>query len=495
MAREEVQGFPALRPHQRPAWHMFLVQLGALALWTSKRDQLPTDAGDWTTMLRKLSPEHPDDEPWRLVVTDPCKPAFLQAPETRENMNWDAVQTPDALDMLITSRNHDVKQAIAKQATAEDWIYALVSLQTCEGYGGRKNCGIARMNGGSSSRPMLGLAPSRDGDASVNPSAWWVRDVQILIKDRMTRPNKGIGTKGGHALLWCLDWPEGEQLDPPNLDPWFIEICRRVRLLKNDDLISAKRGTSKKERIDAKSYKGNLNDPWAPIEMKGGKSLTLSSGNFDYMKLNDLLFSGNWKVPLLAQAQDDETSDMLLVAEAFSRGNAKTEGFKSCVVPVPGHIVPLFSSDTIATLAKAQINELEGFNKALRYAIALAAAHGVQDNIKSSHYSFSKPATKRLNHGANQLFFLHLWQRTAAHSQSDKKRAEAKCRFLKSMYKIAKSSLEATLPTVPCPTMHKMKARIRARRAFFRKLRKDESCRDLFNCPDPFSQEKPDVAA
>src|SRR6266481_7133165 len=31
LARDEVEGFAALRPHQTPAWHMFLVQLAALA--------------------------------------------------------------------------------------------------------------------------------------------------------------------------------------------------------------------------------------------------------------------------------------------------------------------------------------------------------------------------------------------------------------------------------------------------------------------------------
>jgi len=70
------------------------------------------------------------------------------------------VSTPDALDLLITSRNHDLKQAVARQAEAEDWILALVSLQTCEGFGGAKNYGIVRMNGGSSSRSLLALPRS-----------------------------------------------------------------------------------------------------------------------------------------------------------------------------------------------------------------------------------------------------------------------------------------------------------------------------------------------
>ena len=32
LIRDEVDAFPALRPHQRHAWHAFLAQLGALAI-------------------------------------------------------------------------------------------------------------------------------------------------------------------------------------------------------------------------------------------------------------------------------------------------------------------------------------------------------------------------------------------------------------------------------------------------------------------------------
>ena len=339
MTRGEVWDFPVLRPHQRPAWHMFLVQLGALSLWEADIDEPPKDAEEWASALRGLTPNHTDDAPWRLIVDEWDKPAFLQPPDPG-SLKWSTVETPDALDLLITSRNHDLKQTVARQATAEDWIFALVSLQTCEGFGGRGNYGIARMNGGSSSRPMLGLVPGRKRDVSVDPSAWWARDVRRLIKARAAEGN-GIGTVGGPALLWCLDWPGGQQLDLRNLDPWFIEICRRVRLVGADGGISARRTTSKSARIDAKVRKGNLGDPWAPVHMTEGKSLTISGGDFDYKRLCELLFSGNWKVPLLAQPESSETGDMLLVAEALSRGNSKTEGFKSRVVPVPGRVIPL----------------------------------------------------------------------------------------------------------------------------------------------------------
>ena len=222
--------------------------------------------------------------------------------------------------------------------------------------------GIARMNRGSSSRPMLGLAPAKYGDTSINPSAWWARDVQRLLAARKTGQVRGVGTSGGQALLWCVDWPEGEQLDLRNLDPWFIEVSRRVRLGDEGAAVSARRSRSKGTRIDAKAFKGNVGDPWAPVHKSEEKSLTLSSGDFDYTRLCELLFSGNWSVPLLALHERDEDGDMLLVAEALSRGNSKTYGFKSRVVPVPGRVVPLLSLPTLATCSKAQMEEITVFD-------------------------------------------------------------------------------------------------------------------------------------
>ena len=40
--------------------------------------------------------------------------------------------------MLVTSKNHDLKSAVAIQASLDDWIFALITLQTMEGWGGIK---------------------------------------------------------------------------------------------------------------------------------------------------------------------------------------------------------------------------------------------------------------------------------------------------------------------------------------------------------------------
>lgn len=244
-------GFPALRPHQRPAWHMFLCQLSALALDRADRSDLPVTEDEWRALLLALTDLDP--APWALVGPED-RPAFMQPPAA-PGLSWSQIETPDALDLLITARNHDLKGQVARRSAAEDWIFALVSLQTSEGYGGAGNHGIARMNGGSSSRAMLALAP---GEGMIpHPSRWWRRDVLRLLELRAEGEEKAPGRAGGPALLWCLPWPERQQLALADLDPWFIEACRRVRLDETDGAITARRTTTKASRIDAKDWRGS----------------------------------------------------------------------------------------------------------------------------------------------------------------------------------------------------------------------------------------------
>ena len=104
---DSVSAFPALRPHQRHAWHAFLVQLGTMAMHRAGTDTPPDTAEQWLSLLRSLTPDYPDDEPWHLVVDDITKPAFMQPParsSEREKDYQNKVVTPDELDMLVTSK-------------------------------------------------------------------------------------------------------------------------------------------------------------------------------------------------------------------------------------------------------------------------------------------------------------------------------------------------------------------------------------------------------
>ena len=480
MVRDEMVGFPALRPHQRPAWHMFLVQLAVLSLLTAGRRDLPEDESVWRADLRSLTPDHEDDAPWQLFVNDNKKPAFLQPPYP-VGLKWKKVTTPDELDLLITSRNHDFKQSVAKHATFEDWIFALVSLQTSAGYGGPRNYGIARMNGAFSSRPMLGLVPRlprnvSNANFSVNFSAWWKRDVLNLLKLRLHKSKIGISAP---SLLWCLDWEEGEQLEFNKLDNLFIEVCRRVRLNINGGRLSATRANSSATRINAKMLHGNVDDPWAPVHKLEGKSFTLS-GEFDFKLLNRLIYSGDWRIPPLAKPAPDEKDDMLLLAEALARGDRKTEGFKSRTVLVPGNVVWIYSSETAATYSKAQIDEIKVFDKALRNALALMSAGGDMEADLNKHYNQTKHARYLFSKMVDRYFFYHLWHRLSVDTHSEDVKSKARYNFLSELMKAAKAELETALPTIPCTIIRRPRAEVRARRLFKDILRKSNVTQDLF---------------
>jgi CRISPR system Cascade subunit CasA len=179
LMRDEVTAFPGLRPHQRHAWHAFLVQLGTLAILRMSRQQAPETEEEWRQLLRGLARDHPDNFPWRLV-SPLNEPAFLQAPVpngTEEQLKH-IVSTPDALDMLVTAKNHDLKQEVMSGGAIEDWLFALVTLQTMEGFLGAGNYGISRMNGGFANRPSLGIAPPGGPGAHVR------RDISRLLELR-----------------------------------------------------------------------------------------------------------------------------------------------------------------------------------------------------------------------------------------------------------------------------------------------------------------------
>ncbi|GEO18004.1 type I-E CRISPR-associated protein Cse1/CasA [Microvirga aerophila] len=175
LARDEIVDLPALRPHQRHALHALLCQLGALGCLAEAKGELPDDQQAWAAALRRLTLPYPDDEPWRLV-TEAHQPAFLQAPVPDGLTNFKPVETPDALDMLVTAKNHDLKGARMSCPQPDDWLFALVTLQTMEGFLGAGNYGVSRMNGGFANRPAVGLAP-----ASGRMGAHVMRDIRRLV--------------------------------------------------------------------------------------------------------------------------------------------------------------------------------------------------------------------------------------------------------------------------------------------------------------------------
>lgn len=373
LSRDEVDDFPALRAHQRHPWHAFLCQSATLALLRGNQTAVPDDDDGWRDLLTALAPERA----WALVTDDWSEPALLQAPglEASLRKGGKRAATPDGLDMLLTARNHDLKGSRMAQAGDDDWLFALVSLQTQEGQMGAGNYGISRMNGGYGARVALSLRPAGD-----RPGTAFRRDVARLLelRSRIEATSAAIGDVG---LVWLLSWDGAGSLSFDRLDPYYVEICRRVRLVREDGRIAAVLANSKAPRIEAKALNGVTGDPWAPVEKGGAKSWGISSQGFGYRQMVRLLDEAEVELPPLARpGPGDGAVGLTLLASAVARGQGKTEGFHTRRIAIPrkavGFMVSSAGRDRIAQVAKSRREEAASAARILRHALFILAQGG-----------------------------------------------------------------------------------------------------------------------
>ncbi len=479
MAQDRVAAFPALRPHQRHAWHAFLAQLATIARHRTDTSLPPQTSADWQALLRGLTSEYANDEPWCLIVEDPTKPAFMQCPSPNGLNDYRGrVTTPDDLDVLVTSKNHDVKRTIAHGGAPEDWIFALIDLQTMAGFLGSGNYGIARMNGGFSARPCLGLIPSK-GFAGAH----LFHDVQRMIAGRdqlLEDYGNYYAPADGLALLWIEPWSGTEQADLRILDPHFIEICRRVRLRSEGDQLIAWTASSKRARINAKAAKGNLGDFWTPVENKESKALSLSSVGFPYKRLVELLFNNEtYKKPPSMRVNSGTGDQWQLVARGIAGGQGKTEGYHertdiAFANKTASGFFRTAESNKLAEIAQAQIEEITEVTGALRFGIAIAASGGKEPgDLTKSDRAHATSFAKRLEVVADTEFFAMLQDRFLA--EDDATAARHRAKFARLLINSARTLLNEAIDSVPCASIRRHRARARATSAFEGKVRGEKS--------------------
>ena len=487
LASDAVVAFPALRPYPRHSWHAFLVQLGAMAMHRGGVSEPPDDAAAWADLIRGLTPDWPDDEPWQLVVDDITKPALMQPPaksagKLAEYKN--AVVTPDDLDLLVTAKNHDLKSAVGVNAGADDWVFALVSLQTMEGFTGAGNYGISRMNGGFGSRPAFSLTPS------TRPGAHWRRDVQALLEQHQSLPG-GRGT----TLLWTVPWDgtAAEALTIDRLAPLYIEVCRRVRLRCDEEgRISAIRTSSKAARINAKAGNGITGDPWTLVDRrdkKGDKALTLPGGGFTYKRVVDYLDASKFVLsPLAGPTPDEQCSPgtMQLVARAMVRGQGKTEGYYERIIPLRPKVMRVFgrlgAPKELADIARERIGQVGMVQSILRHAITAFVCHADDDRTSAVLRARGQdnPLRRKVDEWVDKLdeivdarFFYDLQVEFEEDDRAERERVRKE--WLRNgkdgVVDHASKILQNATGALPCPAVHRYKARVKADSVFWRRLR------------------------
>ena len=492
LMRDEVDAFPSLRPHQRHAYHAFLVQLGVMAMNRDGLAEPPGDAAGWLRIIRALTPDYPDDEPWRMVVPDLTQPAFMQPPASsaeREKDYKSIVKTPDELDMLVTSKNHDLKTAVATQAGPDEWLFALITLQTMEGFSGAGNYGISRMNGGLGSRPAFTLTPSERLGAHIR------RDITALLEYRSTLMDEYQMSDHGADLLWTLPWDgrPAETLLLNDLDPFYIEVCRRIRLRSDaGSRLHGIRTSSKAARIAGKDLKGRTGDPWVPANTKrDGLPLTLAAGGFTYKRVTDYLFKPEeWRWPYLLRpllSERRSAKPMYLVARGMVRGQGKTEGYHERIIPlrpktVGSAMIRQTAVDDLGTIARERIEHVGTVQRILSHAIQVFAARGNSEKTNSEHRTLARPWLNTLDDIVDTNFFDDLQTEFEA---EDAERQQVRNAWLMNgtdgVIDHARRILHAAEDSLPCPAIHRYRARVNAERLYEGRLRGNSGLPFLFD--------------
>lgn len=388
---DRIESFVAVRTHQRHVWHAFLCMLGAIACIRAGLDKPPSDAATWSRILAALTPDFPDGEPWSLV-SPPDKPAFLQ-PVVGPLSGLKPLSTPDELDMLVTAKNHDLKGARMADAQPDDWLFALLSLQTAEGFLGAGNFGISRMNGGFANRPGVGLVPPGRIGKHV------MRDIgQLITRFEATLDAYDSYDEDGPALIWLLPWDGVATLPRKGLHPYYIEICRRVRLSDENGSIVAWTGNSKAMRVGMTKEEGGITgDPWTPIRIaaEGNKALTIDARGFDYRRLSDIIAGqGYVPAPLQTFGAGEGGEGWTLLCRATARGQGKTEGYHERREPIPPRAVLRLKQgefDQLAGIAQKRIAQAGAVRSALRFGLMTLFQNGPEP----SDYKPQDPSSSR----------------------------------------------------------------------------------------------------
>lgn len=460
LARGEPREFAALQPYQSHAWHAFMVQLGAIAAHHAGLSEVSEmdNADTWAEALRALTDGR--DEPWCLSVPDLKAPAFMQPPVPEGSLAaWkddNATATPDAIDLLATAKNHDVKMERIAAPTPEHWVYALVTLQTMQGFSGRDTYGIARMNGGVSNRPAFALA---------HDLAWptrFVRDVKLLLAARgEIAANHSFDSESGRALLWMEPWDGVEQLATDGLDPFFIEICRRIRLIDDRGQIVARWTTTKATRIAAKEQKGNLGDPWVPVKVEDGAALTARSLNYELIQR--VLFTGDFRRSRASAPLPADGDEPVLACQVFARDQGKTDGYHERYIPVPPQARKRLATEDgrqqLGELSKKRVEEVKNVaSKALRPALAALIQGGPEKlNFRDPRVDpFAAPFDREVD----RVFFAELF------ADVDLSFEAARLKWLKQLLEFAGQTLKQAKQSAPIPAARVFRARAAADRVF-----------------------------
>lgn len=391
--------------------------------------------------------------------------------------------TPDELDLLVTAKDHDVKIRRAARAYSDTWAYALINLQTMGGFSGRGQMGIARMNSGFGNRLIV------EAVRSFRPGSRWRDSVDRVLGLRHHLLAGDYGYRDdGIVLSWTEPWDGKASLNLSQMDPFFTEICRRVRLrYESNGHLVADGLPSDRARINAKHLLGVVGDPWLPVDTSKGdpKALTISGRGLTPDILRRLLFQDDLTLSTLQQPDKTWQDTCWMTASVLVRGQGKTDGFYEQRIRIPPRAVPrIFGArevrQPLAELARVGIEAAGTMrNRVLKVAI-FALIQGGPDKVKLDRDVTEAWWTRMSGDFEQRWSSRYLaWLWTAVEADSAAGREQARLEWVRSLQKLALESLAEAERCLPQRHGRHFRAITQARRTFYRMLYNKNNFPDL----------------
>ncbi|NLG68442.1 MAG: type I-E CRISPR-associated protein Cse1/CasA, partial [Firmicutes bacterium] len=304
------------------------------------------------------------------------------------------------------------------RADPDAWVYALVSLQTMSGFYGVGNRGISRMNGGFGNRPVVEIV------RSFRPGVRWRDAVSRLLDHRREVLGSAYGyDPRGIVLVWTEPWDGKTALPLTLLDPFYVEVCRRVRLKGDGRPTHAEAVASVADRIAASELRGAVGDAWLPIDLResssrgdgGIKALTVGPRGWDADLIRRLIFADELKLTPLQRPDARWQGDVWLSASVLVRGQGTTDGFHERRVAIPAAarlrvFGPPERRQPLAELSKTGVEYAGRMqNRVLRPAVLTYLATATSAADRESYEAWWRGVAGRFQARWTDAFFTWLW--------------------------------------------------------------------------------------
>jgi len=267
----------------------------------------------------------------------------------------------------------------------------------------------------------------------------------------------------------------GHQWNLTQLEPWFIESARPIRLRAAEDgTLFALGATSQARQIGPKSLEnGDVGDPWIPINVsdkkKGRSALTLSANGLTPELLTNLLFRQGFELTALQEPlPGDEPAWFVL--SSLVRGQGTTEGFHRIELPVPPKARLMLLDEpqrgSLGHLAQKLLGDAEEVQKALNTALTVLTEGGVEKADFKRVEDWIKTARKEFGRRWEALYFPALWR------GAEEDHAAVRNDWQQQLVNAGQALLDEATERLPLPSNRTWRAITQAQHAWLGMLRK-----------------------